>query len=64
MSVSGDSVTEATLSSLMSSTTYSIQVAARNRAGFGPYSRGFNQLTTGIYGVCTEYVTHSVVVHL
>ena len=37
-SVSGDSVTEATLSSLMSSTTYSIQVAAVNSAGVGVHS--------------------------
>ena len=38
MSVSGHSVTEATISSLMSSTTYSIQVAAVNSAGIGMYS--------------------------
>ena len=38
MSVSGGSVTEATISSLMSFTTYSIQVAAVNRAGTGVYS--------------------------
>ena len=38
MSVSGGSVTEATISSLMSSTTYSIQVAAVNSAGIGVYS--------------------------
>ena len=38
MSVSGGSVTEATISSLMPSTTYSIQVAAVNSAGIGPYS--------------------------
>ena len=39
MSVSGGSVTEATISSLMSSTTYSIQVAAVNSAaGTGVYS--------------------------
>ena len=37
MSVSGGSVTEATISSLMSSTTYSIQVAAVNSAGIGVY---------------------------
>ena len=37
-SVSGSSVTEATISSLMSSITYSIQVAAVNSAGTGPYS--------------------------
>ena len=38
MSVSGGSVTEATISSLMSFTTYSIQVAAVNSAGRGVYS--------------------------
>ena len=38
VSVSGGSVTEATISSLMSSTTYSIQVAAVNSAGIGAYS--------------------------
>ena len=38
MSVSGGSVTEATISSLMSFTTYSIQVAAVNSAGTGVYS--------------------------
>ena len=38
MSVSGGSVTEATISSLMSSTTYSIQVAAVNSASIGVYS--------------------------
>ena len=38
MSVSGASVTEATISSLMSSTTYSIQVAVVNSAGRGVYS--------------------------
>ena len=36
--VSGGSVTEATISSLMPSTTYSIQVAAVNSAGTGVYS--------------------------
>ena len=38
MRVSGGSVTRATMSSLMSSTTYSIQVAAVNSAGTGVYS--------------------------
>ena len=38
ISVSGGSVTEATISSLMSSTAYSIQVAAVNSAGTGVYS--------------------------
>ena len=47
MSVSGGSVTEATISSLMSSTTYSIQVAAVNSVGIGLYSAPINQLTLG-----------------
>ena len=47
MSVSGGSVTKATISSLMSSTTYSIQVAAVNSAGIGLYSASTNQLTLG-----------------
>ena len=38
LNVSGGSVTEATISSLMPSTTYSIQVAAVNSAGTGVYS--------------------------
>ena len=38
MPVSGGSATEATISGLMPSTTYSIQVAAVTSAGTGPYS--------------------------
>ena len=38
MNLSGGSVTEATISSLIPSTTYSIQVAAVNSAGIGVYS--------------------------
>ena len=38
MSVSGASVTETTISSLMSSTNYSIQVAAVNSADTGKYT--------------------------
>ena len=48
MSVSGASVTEATISSLMSSTTYSIQVAAVNSAGTGDFSNIVFQLTHGM----------------
>ena len=48
ISVSGSSVTEATISSLMSSTTYSIQVAAVNSAGTGDFSNIMFQLTEGI----------------
>ena len=64
MNVSRGDAAHTIFSGLRPSRTYYIQVAARNRAGIGPYSRRFNQLTTGIYGVCTEYVTHSVVIHL
>ena len=48
MSVSGGSVTEATISNLIPSTTYFIQVAAVNRAGIGLYSRITNRLTLGV----------------
>ena len=49
MSVSGASVTEATISSLMPSTTYSIQVAAVNSINIGVYSDPTSQLTLGMY---------------
>ena len=45
MNVSGTSVT---ISSLMSSTTYSIQMAAVNSAGTGVYSDPRHQLTLGV----------------
>ena len=48
MSVPGASVTEATISNLMSSTTYSIQVAAVNSINIGVYSDPIHQLTLGI----------------
>ena len=48
MSVSGGSVTEATISGLRPARTYSIQVAAVNSAGIGLYSAPINQLTLGI----------------
>ena len=48
MSVSVGSVTEATISSLMPSTTYSIQVAAVNNAGTGEFSNIMFELTEGI----------------
>ena len=47
MNVSGGSVTEATISSLMPSTTYSIQVAAVNSAGIGVYSTSHIIQTAG-----------------
>ena len=39
---------EATIEGLMSSTTYSIEVAAANDPIIGPYSHDVNQLTAGI----------------
>ena len=38
MSVSGDSITEATISNLISSTIYTIEVAAVNSEGIGQVS--------------------------
>ena len=49
MIVSGGSVTEATISSLNSSTTYSIQVAAVNSVGIGVYSVPVTAVTDGKY---------------
>ena len=48
ISVSGGSVTVATISTLMPSTTYSIQVAAVNSAGIGDFSNTLFGLTEGI----------------
>ena len=45
--VSGGSITEATISSLMPSTIYSIQVAAVNNVGIGVYSTSFIIQTAG-----------------
>ena len=49
MNVPGGSVTEATISSLKSSTTYFIQVAAVNSAGIGVYSGSMNATTDGTH---------------
>ena len=47
--VDGAATTEATIDNLMSSTTYSIQVAAVNSEGTGVYSDPpTNQLTQGL----------------
>ena len=51
VSVSGGSVTEAIISDLMSSTTYSIQVAAVNSINTGVYSDPTSQLTLGINNI-------------
>ena len=48
MSVLGGSATEATISGLMPSTNYSIQVAAANNAGTGPYSNSVSGDTGGM----------------
>ena len=47
MYVSRGSVTEATISTLMPSTTYSIQVAAVNSVGIGEYSTSITVKTDG-----------------
>ena len=48
ITVDGADVTETTIENLMSSTTYSIEVAAVNSAGTGEYSDPRNQLTRGM----------------
>ena len=54
LSVSGESVTEVTISGLKSSTNYSIRVAAVNSAGTGLYSDVIHSLTEGIYYITTS----------
>ena len=51
VSVSGGGVTEATIPSLMPTTTYSIQVAAVNSVGTGVYSGTIIIETYGEYSV-------------
>ena len=54
MPVSGGSATEATISGLMPSTTYSIQVAAETNAGTGPYSvPPLSTSTDGVETACS-----------
>ena len=55
MNVSGSSVTEATISSLMSSTTYSIQVAAVNSAGRGVYSDTVMEYTESKFNITSKW---------
>ena len=55
MSVSGASVTKITVLSLMSSTTYSIQVAAVNSAGVGVHSDLLIVQTEGTLSFCVLY---------
>ena len=47
INVNGADVTEATLSSLTPSTTYSVQVAAVNSAGTGVFSNSQSAMTLG-----------------
>ena len=47
MNVTGAGVTEATLSNLTPSTTYSVQVAAVNSAGTGVFSNSQSAMTLG-----------------
>ena len=47
MNVTGANVTEATLSNLTASTTYSVQVAAVNSAGTGVFSNSQSAMTLG-----------------
>ena len=47
LTVNGATVNEATISGLMSSTTYSIGVAAVNSAGAGEYSDPITAMTDG-----------------
>ena len=46
----GANVREATLSGLSPSTLYTVQVAAVNGAGTGPYSSGISVWTSGRFG--------------
>ena len=48
MTVDGATVNETTISGLMSSTTYSIQVAAVNSAGIGECSDSITAMTDGM----------------
>ena len=48
VTVNGADVAQMTIENLMSSTTYSIEVAAVNSAGTGEYSDPRNQLTRGL----------------
>ena len=66
MSVSGASTTEATITGLTASTSYSVRVAAVNDAGTGPYRSAMDQLTAGMLYISgcslhliTLFSTHS-----
>ena len=64
VSISGVSVTEATISSLMPSMTYSIRMAAENSAGTGDFSNITFHLTLGITFCCKHAVDITFVVSI
>ena len=58
VSVSGGGATQTTISGLMPSITYSIEVAAVNSAGTGMYSDAVSDLTSGIvYYIITGQIS-------
>ena len=57
VSVSGGGATRKTIPGLDSSTTYTIEVAAMNSAGTGPYSGIITRTTNGIFGY-TRYTCY------
>ena len=58
MPVSGGTSTETTIAGLSSSTEYSIQVAAVNSAGTGPYSTAITAETAE--SLSEPYIPHNV----
>ena len=61
VTISGGSTTEATISSLMSSTAYLVRVAAENSAGIGVYS---DYLIVHTKSKCTADPLTLVVIHV
>ena len=51
VSISGGGATRTTISGLNSSTTYTIEVAAVNNAGTGPYNSPITRTTNGTYNI-------------
>ena len=56
MPVSRASTTQTTITGLMSSTTYSIRVAAVNNQLIGTYSTAENELTEGVYSLTVTII--------
>ena len=56
VTVNGASTTQTTISGLMSSTTYTIRVAAVNNQLIGTYSSAENELTEGVYSLTVTIV--------